>query len=190
MRSIFLLFLSGSCQNYQSRSYSISKSPSPREIGEETFDICSRWIYEAMRCEPPRGKTSKYIHRFQKVIGDALWHVESTYKCSAGDLVGRGKRESDIYSGEYDQVVEYEEYGTDNVASVDEIREFETRSQMGLGRVRNDDLRSQCIESFDRFYERTAISTCRKRYAWKNRTDGLTRQITKMMFLCMKSNGY
>ena len=75
---------------------------------------------------------------------------------------------------------------------------------MGLGRVRNDDLRSQvkifppkksfpffqCIDSFDRFYEKTAIKTCRKKYAWKARTDGLARQVTKMMFLCMKSNGY
>ncbi|CBY14232.1 unnamed protein product [Oikopleura dioica] len=199
MRSILLLFLSGCCQDYQARSYSVSNSPGPREIGEETFDICSRWIYEAMRCEPPRGKTSKYIHRFQKVIGDALWHVESTYKCYAGDLVGdRGRREGDMYSGEYDETGEYDEFGAntgnddeyENVDTVDEIIKFEARSQMGLGRVRNDDLRSQCIESFDRFYEKTAISTCRKKYAWKNRTDGLTRQITKMMFLCMKSNGY
>lgn len=109
-----------------------------------------------MRCEPPRGKTSKYIHRFQKVIGDALWHVESTYKCSAGDLVSslRGRRESDMYSGEYDEAREYEEFGEntvdeyDNVATVDEIVKFEARSQMGLGRVRNDDLRSQVNLNF------------------------------------------
>ncbi|CAG5079531.1 Oidioi.mRNA.OKI2018_I69.PAR.g9275.t1.cds [Oikopleura dioica] len=178
MRVFGFLILSGSCQDYQSRNY--GSYLSPRDVGEETFDICSRWIYDALRCEPPRGKTSKYIHRFQKVIGDALWHVESTYKCS----VNRG--EYDEKSNEY----EYEYEGDAVVASDGDIRKFEARSQMGLGRVRNDDLRSQCIESFARFYQKTDITSCRKKYAWKARTDGLTRQITKMMFICMKSNGY
>jgi hypothetical protein len=59
-----------------------------------------------------------------------------------------------MYSGEYDEAREYEEFGEntvdeyDNVATVDEIVKFEARSQMGLGRVRNDDLRSQVNLNF------------------------------------------
>lgn len=51
-----------------------------------------------------------------------------------------------MYSGEYDEKsneYEYEYEGDAVVASDAEIRKFEARSQMGLGRVRNDDLRSQ-----------------------------------------------
>ncbi|CBY16235.1 unnamed protein product, partial [Oikopleura dioica] len=60
---------------------------------------------KSMSCQSQKWRSSKFVHRFQKLIGDALWHVESTKKCAINRK--RGKRESDI-SGEYDDFVNYE----------------------------------------------------------------------------------
>jgi hypothetical protein len=61
-----------------------------------------------MSCQSQKWRTSKYVHRFQKLIGDALWHVESTKKCGINRK--RGKRDSELdISGEYDDFVNYED---------------------------------------------------------------------------------
>ena len=54
-----------------------------------------------MSCKSQKWRSSKYVHRFQKLIGDALWHVESTKKCGINRKRGKRDSESDI-SGEYD----------------------------------------------------------------------------------------
>ena len=118
----FILFLfhisSTNGQNYDS----------PRDVGEQTMDLCFNWINsslvlfrklifsplkndknitcKSMSCQSQKWRSSKYVHRFQKLIGDALWHVESTKKCGINRK--RGKRDSELdISGEYDDFVNY-----------------------------------------------------------------------------------
>ena len=55
---------------------------------------------KALPCRPPRRKISKYHHRFQSVLNDAIWHLKIG-KCAKSDSNSRyvivHDREQDRY---------------------------------------------------------------------------------------------
>ena len=59
-----------------------------------------------MSCKSQNWRSSKFIHRFQKLIGDALWHVESTKKCAINRINKRGKREANGDLLQYDEIID------------------------------------------------------------------------------------
>ena len=111
---------------------------------------------KSMSCKSQKWRSSKFVHRFQKVIGDALWHIESTRKCAVNR---RGKRESDEFSeiadisgylidedsyyesmitGEYDdfEILQYQYEDFLNATEKNEINEEENGETLDFARGR------------------------------------------------------
>ncbi|CAG5078084.1 Oidioi.mRNA.OKI2018_I69.PAR.g8895.t1.cds [Oikopleura dioica] len=176
------------------------------------MDLCYQWIISSMSCKSQKWRSSKFIHRFQKVIGDALWHIESTRKCAVNR---RGKREADEFSdvsdissffadedsyyesminGEYDDFESLQYQYEDFLHATEKhvINEEENEEMLDFARGRRPknpvkiekDEKTLCAESFDNLYEKTSINSCRKHPAWKKRTAGLIRQITQYSSKC------
>ena len=82
--------------NHDQASY----TPEPQQLSnfikrsEDALNTCIRYMEKALPCRPPRRKISKYHHRFQSVLNDAIWHLKIG-KCAKSDAKSRSvKNES------------------------------------------------------------------------------------------------
>ena len=76
--------------NHNKASY----TPEPQQLSnfikrsEDALNTCIRYMEKALPCRPPRRKISKYHHRFQSVLNDAIWHLKIG-KCAKSDSKSR-----------------------------------------------------------------------------------------------------
>ena len=50
-----------------------------------------------MYCDQVSLKAEKFIHRIDKVLDDAIWHLTGAKKCRAANNVGKWAPPSDLY---------------------------------------------------------------------------------------------
>ena len=70
---------------------------------------CSSYVTSTLDCEPIAPKAEKFIHRLEKVLDDAVWHLTGAKKCRAANQIGKWappanlyrKRRNDDYSLNY-----------------------------------------------------------------------------------------
>jgi len=80
---------------------------------------CGDHIAATLSCEHVANKAEKFLHRIDKVLDDAVWHLTGAKKCRAANSIGKWaptaslyrKRRADDYSLDYNYGAYSSEYG-------------------------------------------------------------------------------
>lgn len=186
-----------------------SKISNEAEVVHET---CSNWIRSASICNPPKRKIDNYIHRFRKVLLDAVWHVENAKRCTADGSPSSGykntrsrRNEEDedyfAFFDEHDPFADYENYEDyeyeggklDEQGPEIESSSYEPIRLSGGAEVRkkwwkNKSKKERCKNAINQFYTNKTFTKCGKHGSWVRRADGLLRTVSTMEQIC-KSTG-
>merc|ERR1712131_257074 len=125
-----------------------------KTIHVDAKNDCAAWIESMLFCDPMQSKTVKFVHRMNKVLNDAVWHLAGAKKCRSANNIGkwahtpvyRKKRSDEEYtlddyyydsnynSTDYSGSDEYGGYGNDYYGEYDNYTDtFDQRSLDGPG---------------------------------------------------------
>lgn len=60
-----------------------------KTIHVDAKNDCAAWIENMLFCDPMQSKTVKFVHRMNKVLNDAVWHLAGAKKCRSANNIGK-----------------------------------------------------------------------------------------------------
>jgi len=95
----------------------VENSKALEKLRAKASKDCGAFIASTLSCDTVANKAEKFIHRIDKVLDDAVWHLTGAKKCRAANNIGKWapptslyrKRRADDYTLDYN----YDAYGSE-----------------------------------------------------------------------------